>query len=335
MALSNQGFELEFNLSESVDDGQILNNLADGNIRFDIALFRNNRRNVSTLLWEYNQNSSSITDNRFIFPDIVQFVFTNGDMVTVQGTSLGNLNATTTYYVVDLIIGTGVASNQLGFGLATTKGGTRIALGTIQQNVTFIRNDEVTKDDIINIALPDTLEQGRSASSFQGDVFRYNIGATFNIAFETIDSNIDSSTFIRAQKYTTNESVSTDKIVSIEGSLVVQDPADYNTNSTNFAQQKSPGIFIADQFATNVNNISKIRAFSSNRNPWEIVSNTLVTEATEVSVNELYFQDDIKIASFDGLETVSGSVLSNSTGFTHKLPVTINGVEYFLLVKSI
>lgn len=331
MALNNQGFELVFNLAESVDDGQILNNLADGNIRFDIALFRNNKRNVSTLLWQYNQNNSSITDNRFIFPDTIPFVFTNGDVVTVQGTSLGNLNTTTTYYVADLIIGTGVLSNQLGFGLATTKGGTRIALGTIQQNVTFIRNDEVTKDDIINIALPDSLEQGRTANIAQNDTFRYNIGSTFNVAFDTIDSNIDSSTFIRAQKYTTNKSVSTDKTVRIEGSLVVQDPAGHNTNLTNLNQQKSPGIYIADPFSPDVNNISKIRAFSSSRNPWEIVSNTLVTEATQVNINELYFQDDIKIASFDGLETVTGNVVD----FTHKLPITVNGVEYFLLLRSI
>jgi hypothetical protein len=327
MALRNQGFEKALNLGESVDDRQILNNLAGGNIQADIALFRNNKRNTSSLLWKFNFNGSTITSNRFVFPTDVPFVYTGGDEVKVTGSSLGNLNTIATYYVVDLQVGLGTLRNQSAFGLALTKGGARIALGSIGGDITFIRKDEVTKENIFNIATPDTLEQGVSA---EASTFAYNIGATFNDAFDTIDGNIDIANFLRTQKYVTNQSITTDKQVRLEGALVSQDPAGSNSTAANLALSKAPGVFITDPFSSLLD-IQKTRAYSTNSQPWVEETGKLTTRSTQVNIGDLYFENGIKVDSFDGVEVLTGSV----TEFTHKLPVKINGVEYFVLVRQV
>lgn len=333
MTLRNQGFERSLNLSESVDDVQILNNLAGGNVSADIALFRNNKRNISTLIWQHNINASSITNNRFVFPTTVPFIYTNGDVVNVTGTSLGNLNIIATYHVVDLVVGLGVLRNQSAFGLALTKGGSRIALGNINAAVTFLRSDEVTKENIFNIATPETLERG---VSIEASNFSYDIGASFTDAFDTIDGNIDTANFLRTQKYTSNTSIATDKIVRIEGGVGIFDLANFNSNAANMSQDISPGIFITDPFS-NVLEIKKTRAFSTSANPWEPGDPTLgklTTKSTQVNIGDLFFENGIKFENFNvnSLEILTGSV---GTEFTHKLPIKIDGVEYFVLVKSV
>lgn len=327
MALRNQGFEKSLNLAESVDDRQILNNLAGSNIQLDIALFRNNKRNTSTLVWQFNTSGSTITDNRFVFPTTVPFVYTNGDVVKVTGSSLGNLNTVATYYVVDFAVGLGTLRNQSAFGLSLTKGGSRISLGAVGNSVTFIRADEVVRDNIFNISSPETLEQNISS---EGTRFRYEIGATFNDAFDTVDGFIDASNFLRSQKYTTNTSIATDRTIKIEGSVLTTDPAAYNSTAANMSQSMSPGIFITDPFS-DVLNISKTRAYSTNSQPWVEETGKLRTKSAQVNIGDLYFENGIKLDSFDGLEVLTGSV----TEFTHKLPVKINGVDYFILVRSV
>jgi hypothetical protein len=327
MALRNQGFERSLNLGESVDDRQILNNLAGGNAQLDIALFRNNKRNTSTLVWQPNTNASGIVDNRFVFPTTVPFIYTNGDVVKVTGAGLGNLNTIATYFVVDLVVGLGILRNQSAFGLALTKGGSRIALGNINAAVTFLRNDEVTKENIFNIATPETLEQGVST---EASTFSYDIGASFTAAFDTIDSNIDTANFLRTQKYTTNNSIATDRQVRIEGGVGVFDLDQFNTTAANLSDDKSPGVFITDPFS-NVLSIGKTRAFSTNSQPWEEDTGRLTTKSTQVNIGDLYFENGIKFESFDGVEVITGSV----TEFTHKLPVRIDGVDYFILVRSV
>jgi hypothetical protein len=327
MALRNQGFERSLNLGESVDDRQILNNLAGSNAQLDIALFRNNKRNTSVLVWEPNTNASGIVNNRFVFPTTVPFVYTNGDVVKVTGAGLGNLNTIATYFVVDFIVGLGVLRNQSAFGLALTKGGSRISLGNVNAAVTFLRNDEVTKENIFNIATPETLEQGAST---EGSGFSYNIGASFTDAFDNIDGNVDTANFLRTQKYTVDTSIATDRQIRIEGSLITTDPAAFNTTSFNMLQDKSPGVYITDPFS-DVLNISKTRAYSTNSQPWEEDTGRLTTKATQVNIGDLYFESGIKLENFNGVEVITGSV----TEFTHKLPVKINGVDYFILVRSV
>ena len=330
--LRNQGFEKSLNLGESDDDRQILNNLAGGNIQLDIALFRNNKRNTSTLIWQYNTNDSSIVNNKFIFPTTVQFVFTNGDEVKVTGSSLGNLNTSTTYYVVGLELNLGELKNQSAFALSLTKGGNPIALGSITSDISFIRRDEVDQGNILNIAKPETQVNDQSLES--ASAFTYDIGDTFGSTFTQIDSNINNANFTRSQKYATNQSIATDRQISIEGSLVISDPANTNTTAANLLRAKSPGVYVTDPFSSTID-INKTRAYSSNSQPWKEESDRLSTKSSQVNIGDLYFENGIKIDDFDGLIDQSGIINSATNGFTHKLPVKINDVEYFILVRKV
>ena len=327
MATRNLGFERERNLDESVDDRQILNNLAGGNIQLDIGLFRNNKRNTSSLIWQRNTESSGIVTNKFVFPTSVFFIYTNGDEVKVQGSSLGNLNINTTYYIVDFELNVGTLSNQLAFGLSTTQGGSRVTLGSITSNVTFIRKDEVTNENILKIATPDIKNASDGVS--QSEAFSYNIGQSFIDAFDQINTNVDLFEFLSREKYATNQNVKTDKRIVIEGNNLITDPAVFNITSANLSQEFSPGVYITNPFSS-ILNIEKTRAYSSDSQPWVEGTGKLTTKSSQVNIGDLYFLNGISITGLDGLVSESGNV----SEFTHKLPILVNGVEYFVLVKS-
>jgi hypothetical protein len=329
MSFANKGFELNLNLAESIDDNRSLDNLGGGNISQDIFLFVNNKKNVSRLEWKSDDPENFIQDNQFIFSGNNPFIFTNGDQVKVQGSSLGNITEEVTYYIVDYKIGLGDLKNKSSFGLSLTIDGNKIALGNITNTITFIRNDEVTQENIINIATPETLEQG---SSIEADKFRYDIGGTFTNAFNTVDSNIDSSNFIRGQKYTKNTSVLTRREIKIEGVNSVKDPSGFNNSSSNLGNSNSPGVYITDPFSELLNlNSSKTRAYSTSEQPWTEVTGEIVTKSSQVNIGDLYFEKEIDIVSFDGITSTSGAV----NLFTHKLPIRINGVDYFLLIRQV
>lgn len=328
---TNQGFELEKNLSESVSDGSALDNLGGGNISSDISLFSNNTKNTSELTWNRNFDDSYILSNRFVFPKSILFIFTNGDEVKVTGDSLGSLNVNTTYYIVDYEEGLGSEQNQLGFGLSLTKGGSKVSLGTIGADVKFIRNDEVTLENILNIATPDIFSQGGELDTDDG--FRYSIGASFDDAFNTINSNIDLFNFLRKEKYTLSNSVSTANNIIIEGTLSTDDPADDNSTQQDLDKANSPGLFVTDPFSPEgVLGIEKTRAFSTSKDPWTEGTGELVTLSEQVNIGNLFFDGNIKLNNFDGISVPANP--GNATEFTHKLPVIINGVEYFVLLKQ-
>lgn len=322
----NLGFERARNLAESIDDRQILNNLGGGNIQLDIALFRNNLRNVSELVWEPAVEGSGIVNNRFLFPRSVLFIYTNGDEVKVQGTSLGNLNSNLTYYVVNLELNVGTQRNQLSFGLSQTPGGSAVALGSITSSVTFIRNDTVSKENLLNIATPDILDSG---VGLEGDAFSYNIGNTFTEAFDTIEESVGIFNFLKREKYVANSSVSTDRRIVIEGSSTVGDPISFNSTQVNLNQDNSPGIYVTNPFS-NVLEIEKTRAYSTDANPWALGATSLNTKSQQVNIGDLFFPNGIKFSSIDDFATESGF----AEDFTHKIPIIVDGVEYFVLLKS-
>ena len=337
----NLGFEQARNLEESDNDRQILNNLGGGNIQLDIALFRNNLRNVSELTWQFNTQGSVVSDNKFIFPRSVLFVYTNGDEVQVTGSvfdtageairddslPIGNLSREVTYYVVDLELNVGTQRNQSAFGLATTPGGARISLGSIANNLMFIRNDGVSQENLLNIATPDILD---SNVGLEGDSFTYNIGDTFTEGFDTIEESIGLFNFLQREKYVANDSVSTSRRIVIEGSSVVSDPAGFNSSETNLEQDNSPGVYITNPFS-NVLNIERTRAYSTDSQPWNSINSALTTKSTQVNIGDLFFSDGIEFDSIDDVNTGESGLASS---FTHKIPVLIDGVEYFVLLKS-
>lgn len=327
----NQGFERDRNLNESINDAAILDNLGGGNISADITLFRNNKRNTSDLLWERNTGGSAVVSNKFLFPRLVLFIYTNGDRVKVSGSSLGNLNPNTIYFIVDYERNAGAQQNQLAFGLATTKGGSRIVLGNINGDVTFIREDEVTLENILNLATPALLNNRNEIQL--GNAFSYDIGASFNDGFDTVDSNADLFNFLRRDKYVSNANVSSNRRVRIEGIVSVEDPANTNITQANLDQANSPGIFITNPFSPDgVLNIEKTRAFSSSANPFEEITGALRTRSNQVNIGDLFFENDIKFSNVNGVITLTSPI--PATQFTHKLPVIIDGVEYSVLLRS-
>lgn len=343
MATRNLGFERSRNLQESVDDRQILNNLGGGRISEDIALFRNNLKNKSELAWNINGPGATISDNRFIFPRDVLFVYTNGDEVKVTGVyfdtegnpiiddslPIGNLNRDLTYYVIDLQLNVGVQRNQLSFKLSTTPDGTPVSIGSIANSLMFIRNDVVTKENLLRLATPDIQDTN---IGLEGDSFTYDIGSTFTDAFDTIDERVGLFNFLRREKYVSNDSVSSSRRIVIEGSVINADPAEFNSTQVNLDQDKSPGVYITNPFS-NVLEIQKTRAYSTNSQPWTEGTNDLITRSNQVNIGDLLFSNGIKFNSIDDLN--SGPTETGlASEFNYKIPILIDGVEYFVLLKS-
>ena len=327
MATRNLGYEVARNLNESDNDREALNNLGGGDIASDIELFVNNIRNTSDLVWEFDTESSSIeSGNKFVFQLSEDFIFSNEDQVKVSGSELGNLNTDTTYHIVGYDLRAGVRNNQLAFSLSNTKNGSPITLGSITSDITFIRSNPVSVENIANVGSPRILDLDEGLT---GDGFRYNIGDSFNDAFDSVESNIDNFNFLRGFKYASNASTITDVDIRSVGSVVVSDPALFNDSETNLGEDKSPGVYISNPFS-DVLDIEKTRAFSSDANPWTEGTGELTTQSAQVNIGDLLFEDAIVFAEIDDLNTESG----NANTFTHKVPVLIDGVEYFVLLKS-
>ena len=58
---------------------------------------------------------------------------------------------------------------------------------------------------------------------------------------------------------------------------------------------------------------------------------SLQTSSSEVSVGDLTFLGDIKI---EGITTVNHSSAVDVANWTHKMPVTIDGVTYYILLTQ-
>jgi len=136
-----------------------------------------------------------------------------------------------------------------------------------------------------------------------------------------------------SKKYRGDTDTTTTDSIAFEGSVVINDPNNYNITSDkvlgNNPVRRSPGVYIGDT-----------RAFSSDNNPWNKVGTALTTSAEEVSIGELAFLDGTNSMVVTGIGTditsVSGEV---ATSFTHKIPVKVqdangNQESYFLLLTE-
>jgi len=325
MTLKNQGFEALRNLAESVNDVQVLNNLGGGNISSDISLFINNRFNTSTQTWVFAD--SEIVNDKFVFPVDVPFTFTNRDEITVQGTSLGNLSPDTKYYVVGFDLEAGNRRNQVSFGLSTERDGSLVALGSIGSDVAFTRSEVVSQDNLLNIARPRIQD---SAENLLGESFNLLSSSTdFDDGFADVEGNVDTFNFLRVFKYAENASTQTNVEINVEGVMGSFDPIGFNDSEGDLGADKSPGVYITDPFS-DVFDITKTRAFSTDANPWAEGTGELITQSTQVNVGDVNFADGIEFAEIDDLNTESG----DADTFDYKIPVIIDEVEYFVLLKS-
>ena len=305
MAKQNQGYRKDLNLDETTVDTQALNNLAGAGIADDFRIIQNNLRNTSSLA--YNSNSNGF----FTFPESVESIFTNDDVVSVGTTvSIGSttLQPSIDYYICD-------SNGETEFKISTTSSTSAIGVSTIIISGTpspvafdIIRKNPVQKENLRNFILPeiqDASEEFSWTSNLNGD-------------FDTTSSNIDSATYFITKKYRNFNDTTTDREIKFEGTVTSADPANLNQNTTGLADPKSPGVFIGDT-----------RAFSSNDQPWTETGSSLQTSSSEVSVGDLTFLGDIKI---EGITPVAQSSPVDGANWTHKMPVTIDGVTYYILL---
>ena len=273
------------------------------------------------------------------------FTFTDGDIINLSedvtfNAAIGGptltLSSDVTYYVIE--------SNGINkFKLSTTENGTSalpsvgISGGT-PSNFQFIRQDAVHRDQILFFRYPEVQDT---------DDFNYLGSNTINDTITSSQSNIESAEYFTTKKYRGDKNlVSTDESIKYEGSIVLNDPNNYNSTSDNVLNvgvdgSPAPGIYIGGT-----------RAFSSDNNPWgkEGVKNTvgsaLTTSSEEVSIGELAFLDgsllnDSEEGSMiiEGIDNDIADVSVIASSFTHKIPIKVedangNQESYFLLVSN-
>ena len=307
MAKQNQGYRKDLNLDETTVDIQALNNLAGAGIAGDIRIIQNNLRNTSSLAYSSNSNGF------FVFPESVEAIFTNDDVVSVGTTvSIGSttLQPSIDYYICN-------SNGETQFKISTTSSTSAVGVSTITISGTpspiafdIVRKNPVHKENLRNYIMPEV----------QDAVGEFSWSSDLNNIFNSTAANIDTAKYFIDKKYRNLSDTTTDREIKYEGTVTSADPANLNTGQSGLADSKSPGVFIGDT-----------RAFSSNDQPWTETGSSLQTSSSEVSVGDLTFLGDIKI---EGISPVNHASPVNVANWTHKIPVTIDGVTYYILLTQ-
>ena len=256
------------------------------------------------------------------------FSFTKDDVINVNqevrlvGSGTTILLPNTDYYVSDSDglskFKLSTSPSTVGFNTISIAGGASLT----PDNFQFDRKDPVHQQQIINYIQPD----------IQDEEFRYFDGS-INGVMDTTQANIETAEYFMGKKYRGDADTTTTDPIAFEGSVVTNDPNNYNNLASNITNnnpvRRSPGVYIGDT-----------RAFSSDNNPWNKVGTALTTSAEEVSIGELAFLDGTNSMVITGIGTdirpVSGEIASS---FTHKIPVKVqdasgNQESYFLLLTE-
>ena len=307
MAIQNQGYRKDLNLDETTNDTQALNNLAGAGIAADIRILQNNLRNESTLTYE------SISNGFFTFSEPVQSIFTNDDVVSVASTvsfASTSLQPSVDYYICN-------SNGETQFKISTTSSTSSVGVSTISISGTpspaafdIVRKNPVHKENLINYIMPEV----------QDAFGEFSWTSNINNSFDVAGSNVDTAKYFISKKYRNFNDTTTDREIKYEGTVTSADPDNLNSGNSGLEDPKSPGVFIGDT-----------RAFSSNDQPWTETGSSLQTQSEEVSVGDLTFLGDIKI---EGISPVTQSSNVAVDSYSHKLPVVINGVTYYLLLSK-
>jgi hypothetical protein len=292
----------------------------------------------------YENSSISTSGVSFIHKPENIFTYTNDDVVNVSVATTFTVGAASTtlskeidYYVTQ--------SNGINkFKLSKTPSSSVLGLSTItiannapadtpsgSGEFQFIRKDPVHQQQLINYIFPEIQNEDGQ--------FTYIDGQAINDTFDQTQSNIEAAEYFSIKKYRGDQSVTTSDSIKFEGSVVLNDPADYIVGS-GVGNTNAPGIYIGDT-----------RAFSSDNNPWNkngtegAVGAALTTSSEEVSIGELSFLDgtdgNAMVIKFhtddDDFDDLTGGVIASS--FTHKIPIKVedangNQESYYLLVSN-
>ena len=277
------------------------------------------------------------------------FTFTQDDVINVSlaatftvGTSSTTFSENTDYFVTE--------SNGINkFKLSKTPSGSIAGLTTItvaglataltpigSDYFKFVRKDPVNNAQLVNFIKPEIQDSSGDFAYLEGDD-----AGTINQTIDTTQSNIEAAEYFTLKKYRGDRTlIETNESIKYEGSVVLNDPDNYNQTGNLVLNQgvegsPAPGIYIGGT-----------RAFSSDNNPWREsvatgdVDGKLTTESEEVSIGELAFLDGNESMVITGIDndvsTVSGDTADS---LTHKIPIQIldaatGGKETFYLLVT-
>ena len=306
-----QGFVKSDNLSESStgrSDEAILNNLAGSNIAPDMLLFDGNTKFVQKLI----ASDYTVVDSIVI----VNGSTSEGKVAFSDGTIISHDSGPYQYTVRD--------SNGIDrFKLYDASNAVFNPTGVLR------RNDTVTGINLANLSRKrlDTnvgTSSGIGTGTGGSDLFN---SQTINSQTSYIDGNIALFYYKRGRIPLTYDASTFSVPVRFSGPLRI-------TNDQNLAQGSStPGLFMVD---ANNPGTSAVRAFSDASNPWAAVTGALQTSEANAQANAL------KLLPTSGLNPNFDSISDNHFiaevidvgDYTHKLPVIVNGQQYYLLLKS-
>lgn len=323
-----QGYIKTLNLRESEQDRQAINNLGVAPIADDISLFINNTRNESFLLVkaeEFNSLNGQITIVNTTIEDanLRSAVFTNGDRVVIR--NLSNQNLTSDLFVIE---SNGI--DTLSLSTDAEAGTTFIFFPT--EDFYIVRNDQVTAADLVNLG---RAQSGTSVSTAPGDLGADDVSAggddeyTFNELFTELYGYLDIANYKSDTKYTKTKNIATNEAIRTEGGIIVADPSD--TITSEGIVESSPGIYIANP-ESSLDNIERVRAFSSTQNPWQDdLAGTLSTDSVNVTTGTLVLNGGLNVS---GITVTNSTGTVNASTFSHKIKVQIDGIDYFLCLSS-
>ena len=274
----------------------------------------------------YSETITSVTGIGFSISSVDFFSFTKDDVINVNEevklSSTTVLSPNTDYYVSETDglskFKLSTTSSTVGFNTVTITGGASLT----PDNFIFSRQDAVHQQQIINYIQPE----------IQDPDFGYLAVGSINDSLDSTQAIIESAEYFMGKKYRGDRDTNVDDQIKFEGSVVINDPDNYNSTSDKVLGsspvRRSPGVYIGDT-----------RAFSSDNNPWDKVGTALTTSSEEVSIGELAFLDGTNSMIITGIDNDVSTVSDVATSFTHKIPVKIqdangNQESYFLLLTE-
>ena len=289
----------------------------------------------------YTNPSMSISGVTFTLKVQDIFAFTNGDVVNLSEDATFNITSGTitlvsniNYYVIE--------SNGINkFKLSTSENGTSVlpstgVSGGTPNNFQIKRQDAVHQQQVINFIKP-------QVQNTDGE-FDWLDGNTINSTFDTTQSNIEAAEYFTLKKYRGDQNVTTSESIRVQGSIVLNDPDNYNQTGDLVINKNPDGSTIPGAPAPGIY-ISDTRAFSADNNPWSEstatgnVDGKLTTESEEVSIGELAFLDGNNSMIITGIDSDVSTVSGTADSFTHKIPIQIqdgsgNKETYYLLLST-
>ena len=301
-----QGFVKNINLIESSTGGSdraILDNLGGLNITSDVLLFDGNTKFTQKLI----ATDYTVVNNIVI----VNGSTSEGKVAFSDGTPISHNGGAYQYTVKN---SNGVDRFQL----------------YDASNVVFVptgilrRSDAVTGINLGNLSRKRLETNVGNSTGIGGGIGFEDL---FNSQTSYIDGNIALFYYKRGRIPRTYEASTFSLPVKFSGPVRI-------TNDLNEAQSGStPGLFMVD---ANNPGASAIRAFSDTSNPWTAVTGALKTTQPNSQASTLKLQPSSQanpnFASIDNNHFIAGQI--DVGNYTHKLPVIVNGQQYYLLLQS-